>query len=679
MDLTEVLHSAIEAHQAGNFQMAEDLYREVLRIEPDHFYALHYLGVLHCQRGNFDSAISYIKKALQSNSSDSHAYYNLGIALQSKGLQDEAIDAYEKALHLGPGNADAFVNLGTLYRSKGRYDDAVMCFSKALQINPSLLAAHNNLGLVLKQKGQLDDAITSFRKALELYSDSPDILINLGTSLLEQGNVEEAAGTFEKVLSHRPGSFITQLAHCIAQIPVIHLNETSLHISRKKYLDELVQLRDVFVSNTRKIEDAALAVGTMQPFYLAYQGLNDCELQKIYGDLVCRIMGLRYPQFAERPAMSSLGAGEPLRIGFVSGYFCNHSVWKIPIKGWIENLDKKRFKLYGYYTWNKKDKETATAKHIFKRFVEDIDSFEDLCNIIKKDDLHILIFPEIGMDPLTSRLAALRLAPVQCVSWGHPTTTGLPTIDYFLSSDLMEPTNAEDHYTEKLVRLPNLSVYYEPPDLQISAFNREYFGLQPDTVIYHCCQAIYKYLPQYDEVFPHIAQRVPNCKFLFGSHPNSEWLTELFRKRIRQAFERFGLKAEKFVVFLPFLDVGKYDALYYLSDVFLDPIGWSGCNSALEAVTCNLPVVTLPGELMRSRDSFAILTIIDVSETIASSPDHYVDIAVTLANDKNYRNYIVEKISANKDRIYRDRNCISALGSFCEKVVRGDAIDKKDY
>lgn len=679
MNLAEVLHSAIEAHQAGDLQMAEDLYRDVLRIEPDHFYALHYLGVLYCQSGNFDSAINHIKKALQSNPSDSHAYYNLGIALQSKGLRDEAIGAYEKALHLNPGNADAFVNLGILYKDNGRYDDAVMCFRNALQINPSLLPAHNNLGIVLKQKGQLDDAIASFKKTLELGPDSPDTLFNLGTSLMEQGNVDEAAEKFEKVLSHRPDSFIAKLAHCIAQIPVIHLDETSLHISRKKYLDELIQLEDMLsLSDTRKIEDAALAVGSMQPFYLAYQGFNDCKLQKIYGDLVCRIMGLRYPQFAERHAMPFHSAGEPLRIGFVSGYFCNHSVWKIPIKGWIENLDKERFELYGYYTWNKKDKETAIAKHIFKRFVDNIDSFEDLCNIIKSDDLHILIFPEIGMDPLTLRLAALRLAPIQCASWGHPTTTGLPTIDYFLSSDLMEPRDAEDHYTEKLIRLPNLSVYYGPPDLQISNFNREYFGLQPDTVIYHCCQAIYKYLPQYDEVFPRIAREVRNCKFLFASHPNSAWITDLFRKRITRSFERFDLRAEKFVVFLPFLDVDKYNALYYLSDVFLDPIGWSGCNSALEAITHNLPVVTLPGDLMRSRDSLAILTIMGVGETIASSPDHYADIAIKLANNADYRKYIGQKISKNKNRIYRDRNCITAIESFCEKVVRGDAIDIKD-
>ena len=76
---------------------------------------------------------------------------------------------------------------------------------------------------------------------------------------------------------------------------------------------------------------------------------------------------------------------------------------------------------------------------------------------------HVLLYPEVGMDMIVGWLAAQRLAPVQCVAWGHPETTGMPTIDYFLSSDFMEPPDAATHYTESLVRMPHLGHISRPP------------------------------------------------------------------------------------------------------------------------------------------------------------------------------------------------------------------------
>ena len=265
-------------------------------------------------------------------------------------------------------------------------------------------------------------------------------------------------------------------------------------------------------------------------------------------------MAAGYPRFADRPSMPAHPTGEPLRIGIVSGYFYSHPVWKIIVKGWIENLDKSKICLYGYSTGKRRDNETDSAKRCFSRFVENMYSFEDWCNTIVNDNLHAIIYPEIGMDPATIRLAALRLAPVQCVSWGHPDTSGLPTIDYYLSGDLMEPPDGDDAYTEQLVRLPNLSIYYTPHEVPGAEADRGMFGLRPRSVLYHCCQTLFKFLPQYDEIFPRIAQQVGDCQFLFSTLPEIRTVIEQFRMRIYQAFARFNLNADDYVVFLPYLD-----------------------------------------------------------------------------------------------------------------------------
>jgi len=705
MNISELLQHALKHHQESNLQEAANLYNEILQIQQDNFYALHYLGVLHSQTGNFDLSISYIEKALQNNPSDSHANYNLGIAYQGAKKFDESIQAYKKALEIDPHNADACVNLGIVLKSQGKLDEAEASFRKALGINPEHAAAYNNLGTVLKEKGdtdnaiacyqkvlqmhpsspqvianiatafreqgKLDDAVSAYRKALTLSADAPDILFQLGTALMEQGRGEEAVSVFEKILALRPESLSSRIARCIARLRIIYDDQESINISRARYLSELLQIRDgISLGIQQDREEAAKTVGLIQPFYLPYQGLNDKEPQQIYGEIVCKIMSSQYPQFSKRPSPTFLPSGEPLRIGFVSGYFYNHSVWKIPVKGWIQHLDRNRFRTYGYYTWRKKDEETVFAREHFDSFTEDMYSLEALIEKIKKDSPHVLIYPEIGMDPLSLKLASLRLAPVQCVSWGHPTTSGLPTIDYFLSSDLMEPPDADDHYTEQLIRLPNLSAYYEPSDMMQADVSRSAFHVKPDSVVYHCCQSIYKYLPHYDEVFPRIARQVGNSKFVFSAYPRSQWLTEQFRKRISHAFKKFSLNADDFSVFLPFLDSLHYNALYSFADIFLDPIGWSGCNSALDAIAYNLPIITFPGKLMRSRDAFAIMTVMGIKETVAASLDEYVDLAVRLGRDSGLRKKITDRISQNKHRLYHEKTCITALEDFLVKAVK---------
>ena len=126
-----------------------------------------------------------------------------------------------------------------------------------------------------------------------------------------------------------------------------------------------------------------------------------------------------------------------------------------------------------------------------------------------------LVYPEIGIDPIAVRLAAQRRAPVQCNFWGHPETSGY----YFLSSDLMEPPDGDNHYTEKLVRLPNLSIYYEPPRIPPLVMNREELGLRLTATAYWCGQSLFKYLPELDDIYPRIAREVRDCQFVFIRPP----------------------------------------------------------------------------------------------------------------------------------------------------------------
>jgi protein O-GlcNAc transferase len=598
------------------------------------------------------------------------ALYQSGCDLHKKGRIDEAILSYQKALQHNPSSALTLHILGMAFHGKHQIDEAVRYYQKALQLDPGLIGAYYNLGTIFQEKKQLDEAILCYQKVIDINPGLTDPYYNMGLALQEQGQREKASAAYEKALHCNPSFVAARWAKTMCQIPVIYTHQSEIETSRARYHADLLTLRDtVSLETPQEIDAAVEAIGKQQPFFLAYQGLNDRELQRVYGGLVSSIMSSKYPAFAGHLPMPSHPQGEPLRIGIVSGFFYYHAIWKIPIKGWIENIDTHRFSLYGYYTGHKKDKTTDGARKCFTRFVEDTNSFEELCRIIRSDDLHILIYPEIGMDPAAVKFAALRLAPVQCASWGHPDTSGLPGIDYYLSSALIEPPDGDGHYTEKLVRLPNLSMYYTPVEMNNRELSRETLGLRPKSVLYHCFQSLYKHLPQHDELFPEIAQRVGDCQFLFVAYPNIPQVVERFRLRINQAFERFSLNAGDYVVILPPLPPELYEALNRLADVYLDTTGWSGCNSVLEALASGLPVVTLPTGLMRGREGFAILNMMGVTETIAATLDDYVDIAVRLGNDTVWRRSVSAKIAATRHLLYRDNACIKGLEDFFEKAV----------
>jgi predicted O-linked N-acetylglucosamine transferase (SPINDLY family) len=290
---------------------------------------------------------------------------------------------------------------------------------------------------------------------------------------------------------------------------------------------------------------------------------------------------------------------------------------------------------------------------------------------ILDDAPHVLLYPEIGMDKVSTQLGAQRLAPVQCCSWGHPVTSGFPTLDYYISSDLMEPADGANHYSEELVRLPNLSIYYEPLDLPAVDIDRASLGLRPGAVVYWCCQSLPKYLPQFDEVFARIAREVGNCQFTFIEAGAGETVTELFRERLDRAFVALGLKADEHCVFMPRLAPERFAAAMGQCDVVLDSIGWSGCNSILESLTHDLPIVTLAGEMMRGRHASAILHMMGVSQTIARTLDQYVSIAVSLGRAPSKRAALSSQIAAGKHRLYRDPACIEALEAFLARAVRG--------
>jgi predicted O-linked N-acetylglucosamine transferase (SPINDLY family) len=296
----------------------------------------------------------------------------------------------------------------------------------------------------------------------------------------------------------------------------------------------------------------------------------------------------------------------------------------------------------------------------------DLMPVEAIAASIRAANLHALVYLDIGMDPLMTQLAALRLAPIQCMAWDHPVTSGLPSIDYAFSGALSEPglPEAASHYSEQLALLPGAGVSYRKPLIPFPLLlkTRRDFQLREDAVVYLCCQSAFKFLPQNDHVYTEIAARVPAAQFAFIVA--NEPVGRDFKSRLDRAFRAAGLRAADHCVFLPQLNHLDYWNLNRVGDVFLDTIEWSSAGSVYEAIACGIPVVALPGRLMRSRQAFAILTQLGVTDTIAGDKATFVDVAVRLATDRGFRLDVVAGMRRGEASLFSDSRSVTALEDF---------------
>lgn len=586
--------------------------------------------------------------------------------LAASGHTDEAAAIFRACLQQEPDNPDLLYEYGNLLFDTGQIEAAVDCFRRQLAINPVDASAVLMLGRALHRLKKPKEALHYFRQAQRLAPRLPVVHLMAGITALEAHLPDEAQRAFRQTLEVEPGNLSARLCLCMSLLQMFP-GDDALEEGRRAYDKALRELVESTPLETKEEVDRAYeAVGMMSTFFLPYQGRNDRELQKIYGEWLCRIMAARFPQY-ETGALCPPAAGEKLRIGIVSGHLFNHSVWKIVARGWCKYLDRSKFMLFCYHVGDISDTATDDARSFSDVLIKE-PGVEAMAEIISRHQPHLLIYPGLSMDPQSSRLAALRLAPVQCVSWGHPVTSGLPTQDYFISSDLMEPPDGEQHYTEQLVRLPNLSICYEPLPLPAPLPPTALPGVVEGDITFLCCQNLMKYLPQYDDLFPAIAAQVPTAKFVFLKFSQAQ--LDCFRGRLEAAFARFGLSAADHLIFYPLLNSLTYAVLNAEVDIYLDSIGWSGGNTTFESLPFNKPIVTMPGPFMRGRHTAAILTMMGVQEMIALDTDDYVRIAVRLARDREWRKMVSQKIAANKYKVYGDLAPVRALERFMEQAVR---------
>lgn len=640
-------------------------YRKALALAPDFFEAQFNLGNLLRDLGDLEAAAACYREALALRPDSAMAYINLGNVLNEQRKPDEAVVCYERAIALEPDIPEARLNLGNALKDQNRLDEAAACYRRILAIRPDFSEAHYGLGNVLKNKNRLDEAIACYRETLALQPDFAEAYFSLGTALKDQDRLEEVLDCYRRALLLKPDYVEARWALAMSQIPAVYDTETDPSRCVAAFSRELDELDRWF--DAARIAEGFKAVGVQQPFCLAYREQDNRELLRRYGSLCTRIMA----DWLDRQNFPSAGKRDHdglIRIGIVSQYFQNHSVWNAITKGWFQQLDRKRFSLHVFHLGSHQDQETLFAKTNAAHFEQGRKDVRQWAETIIGQQPDVLIYPEIGMDPMTIRLASLRLVPVQIAAWGHPETTGLPTIDYYLSAELLEPENAQRNYTEKLIALPNLGCYYKP--LPGAVADPGFGGLKfdPDTPLLLCPGVPFKYAPEHDRVLVEIVRRLGRCKLVFFIH-RLDKISGKLQRRLEAVFARSGLDFDRSVAFIPWQNSAGFYGLLKRADVFLDTIGFSGFNTAIQAAECGIPVVTREGRFLRGRLASGILKRMGLPELVAESEEDYIALAVRLAQDAAYRKHIRERIEASRQILFEDVAPIRAMEDFLTEVA----------
>jgi predicted O-linked N-acetylglucosamine transferase (SPINDLY family) len=252
------------------------------------------------------------------------------------------------------------------------------------------------------------------------------------------------------------------------------------------------------------------------------------------------------------------------------------------------------------------------------------------------------------------------------VSFGHPDTTGVDSIDYFISNDLYEPADASEHYSEKLFLLRNLGslAYYFRPMLRQPTKPREAFRLPVDRPLYLCPQNLFKIHPDMDDLIAGILRRDPH-----GVVALVEGRVRGWSHRLRERWQRNMADVQNRIVFVPRLREDDYLNLISVADVMLDTVHFNGMNTSLEAFATGTPVVTLPAAFQRGRHTQAMYRRMDLADLIASDANGYVDFAVKLANDPAYRKAVSARILRNNSVLFEDAQVVREFERFFEAAV----------
>lgn len=702
-DIVNALQAGARAFADGDHATALALADRVLSAMPEsadalglRINALLKLERWHDAAGDLERLIALKPQVAQLHRLLALCWLRIGNSRKAADDANGAIDAYRRSMQAYPQGQDARHNLGTLLLKFERFADALPLLAAVVAAEPENAEAVLGLARAEVAVGDEAPAIARLHELVqrslrdEVLEAAAGILLDAGRSdaslapALRLANAEApdidwllhqakrlrdsaalpASTLLLEALARKPLGPAARLRvdmHVALGLPAVYASDEDISTTRGHLARGIDFLATEYPA--RRIAQIAPdpQVLLWDNFYLAYQGRNDRELQHAFGTWYSAALGALVPLAPTRRLQR-----QRARLAMISGRFHRCTVGMY-YAAWIEYLAAHGWEIVLVHVGPYRD---AWTEHLARRAHGEVTltgPFAERAQRVRDLDADLALYPELGMDSSVLGLAALRLAPVQVCAWGHPSTTGLPTIDAFLSCAEMEPADGAAHYTEALHLLPGLGTRYPPPPIPAQA-PRAQLGLPDGRSLYLVPQSLFKLHPHNDAVLAHIVENDTNALFvLFAGLERGG--TGCVSARLAVALRSVTAQPERHLLFLAQRTREEYLRVNLACDVMVDSLHWSGGNTSLDALHSGLPVVTHPGALMRGRQSAAMLRALDCPELIADSPRRLAELAVEVANDRARRNSLGARIQAALPRLTQSDEPLAALDATLRRLL----------
>ena len=680
------LDNALRLRRAGRLAEAADIYSQILRANPNHFEALHSLGILRYQSGQIDEAERLIGAAIAIEPR-ADAIYNRACLLLKLGRTEDAIGCFGEAIAVKPDYVEALTNRGGALMQLQRYAEAKADFDAALMRAPALAQVWNNAGSASTKLRRFDEALERLDKALALRPDYAEAWRNRGLVFLLQGFLEKALADFDKAIGLDPRSAEAwenrgDAVSYFDPVQAVANYDRSL-LLRPGHAETLFRRANALLA-LRRYEDAAAGyrdVLQKDPGYEYARGallfcLQSCcdwasrddERAILQADLKAgkvdlapftslallsdpadmqavarRFVAKQYPP-REPVRRSVKSSHDRIRVAYLSANFNDHAVARL-IAGVFECHDKRRFEIAGIGFGAAKGEMHARIARAFDHFLDvRTNSDDQVAQLIADMDVDIAVDLMGFTEHCRPGILAFRPAPIQVNYLGYPGTMGAGYIDYIIADRFVLEDQHQCHFTEQVVYLPDC---YLPNDAgrRMAALSptRTQAGLPETGFVFCSFNQSYKFTPDLFDIWMRLLSAVDGSVL---------WLpvcAPAAMQNLKREAEAQGVAAHRLVFARFAATVEDHLARLRLADMFLDTLPYNSHTSTCDALFAGVPLVTCPGATFAGRVAASALKAHGVPELIAETLSGYEEIALSIARDPKKAAALKAKIARHRD------------------------------
>lgn len=643
-DLRAMFEQAKSHLENGHAEQALPVLRDILSRYPNQPDALNFASVAFGKLDMLEQAEQFSRQAIALRPTDPGFHLNLANRLREKGKSDEALEAYEQAIAVDPGNISALKNLLRFLVNEERWSAVPGVVDRLV---PKIATDAELLRECAEACIGADDkvrALEIYKKAVDLEPDQGRWLRQLARLAMIQNDVDLARRVGERALEAEEDpemrSMLASIMHRIGDLEAMehhlnHIPESSdqagnaanllgmLQVSRAKIREGL----DIMAATERLAPDA-FALQATRVMYLNYDpDLSQAALKQAH-IAVGQHFARSLPELEQKSLAQTADPDRRLRIAFVSPDFRTHSVAYFALP-YFQSFDRANFDVLAYAHVSHEDAVSATLKEQVTQWRNIVDmSDQALADQIRADRIDILI--DLAGYTRDTRLRAFtaRPAPIQMTYIGYPNTTGMPAIDYRITDWITDPENADEHYTETLIRQPGCFLSYaipaHAPALEPGPIEHR------DYVTFGSFNNFAKINLDVIRLWADAMQAVPDSRLLLkSSHSNDKAAQAV----IRSSFAKAGIDPARITFCAYRKSAESHLAVYNDVDIALDTFPYNGTTTTCEALWMGVPVVTLCGERHASRVGASLLRTVGFPAGIAESADDYVLTARLLAEN----------------------------------------------